>query len=222
MAMQEQTQLIKRYKPNSMKLPKSYFENLSAAKYREYLKLLPDMQQENTRSLLTLILTFAALSFFGIFAINPTLSTIADLKKQLTDDTDVDQQLKTKIDNLSSLEQQYNQLGSNLTNIYSAVPQDADAPLLSAQVAAVGQKHNLTITSYRVDEVQLAATPKIAKTQSFTFTLQAQGDYNDMLSFSTELATLSRLITVESMEIGRDSQTNNLTLTLRGREYFKQ
>ena len=119
-----------------MKLPKSYFENLSATKYREYLKLLPNMQQETARSFVTLILTFAALTFFGIFAINPTLTTIADLKKQLADDTDVDLQLKTKINNLSSLQQQYNQLGSNLTNILSAVPQNADAPFLSAQIAA--------------------------------------------------------------------------------------
>ena len=104
-----------------MRLPKSYFENLSATKYREYLKLLPNMQQDTPQSFVTLLLTFAALSFFGIFAINPTLTTIADLKKQLADDTAVDQQLKTKISNLSSLQQQYNQLGSNLTNILPEV-----------------------------------------------------------------------------------------------------
>ncbi|SRR6266568_3480969 len=205
-----------------MKLPKSYFENLSATKYREYLKLLPNIQQETTRSFITLILTFAALSFFGIFAINPTLTTIADLKKQLADDTAVDQQLKTKINNLSSLEQQYNQLGSNLTNIFSAIPQNADAPLLSAEVAALAQKHNLTLSTYHVDEVQLASSRKNVKTQSFIFTLQAQGDYNDMLAFSTELDKLNRIVTIESMDIGRDAQTNNLTLTLRGRQYFKQ
>jgi Tfp pilus assembly protein PilO len=205
-----------------MKLPKSYFESLSATKYREYLKLLPQMQQEHAQYLMTLILTFAALCFFGIFAINPTLTTIADLKKQLADDTEVNQELQTKINNLSSLEQQYNQLGSNLTNILSAVPQNADAPILSAQIAALMQKHNLTATSYRVDEVLLASIPKLTKTQSFVFTLQAQGSYNDMLAFAAELDQLNRIITVEDMEIGRDSQTNNLTLTIRGREYFKQ
>jgi len=205
-----------------MKLPKSYFENLSATKYKEYLKLLPNMREEHAQSLMTLILTFAALCFFGIFAINPTLTTIADLKKQLADDTDVNQELQTKIDNLSSLDQQYNQLGSNLTNILSAVPQDADAPLLTAQIAALSQKHNLILTTYRIDEVELASLPKITKTQSFVFTLEAEGNYNDMLAFATELDQLNRIITVENMEIGRDSQTNNLELTLRGREYFKQ
>jgi Tfp pilus assembly protein PilO len=205
-----------------MKLPKGYFESLSASKYREYLKLLPNMQQETTRSFVTLALTFFALSFFGIFAINPTLTTIADLKKQLADDQMVDQQLQTKIDNLSSLQQKYNQLGVNLTNIFAAVPQNADISLLSAQISALAQKHTLQVTAYRVDAVQLAINPKNPKVQSFVFTLQAQGNYNDMMAFTKELAQLSRLVTIESMEIGRDSQTNALVLTVQGRTYFKQ
>ena len=205
-----------------MKLPKNYFDSLSATKYREYLKLLPNMQQETTRSFVTLALTFGALSFFGIFAINPTLSTITDLQRQLSDDQLVDQQLKTKINNLSSLEQQYNQLGSNLTNIYAAVPQDADVSLLSGQIAALAKKRNLSNTTYRVAEIQLANNPKTLKVQSFIFTLQAQGKYTDLLAFSSELPKLSRLITVESIEMGRDSQSENLVLTLRGRQYFKQ
>lgn len=204
-----------------MKLPKSYFENLTASRYREYLKLLPDMQRENTRSFFTLILTFAALSFFGIFAINPTLTTIANLKKEIADDTLVNNQLTTKIQNLSTLEQLYDQLGSNLTNIYNAVPQNPDAPLVTAQVYALAQKHNLTITTYRIDEVQLASEPPATTDQSYIFTLQAGGNYTDMIAFATELSQLDRIITVESMEIGRDSQTNALTLTLRGRQYYK-
>lgn len=205
-----------------MKLPKSYFDNLSATKYREYLKLLPNMGKETTNYFVTLALTFGALSFFGIFAINPTLSTIFDLRKQLADDTSVNQQLQTKIDNLSSLEQQYNELGPNLTNIYNAIPQNPDAPLLSAQIAAVAQKHNLTITNYQVAEVQLASSAKNSQMQSFVFILQAEGNYNDMMAFSSELASLTRIITVESIEVGRNAQDNNLLLTLRGRQYFKQ
>lgn len=205
-----------------MKLPKSYFESLSAAKYREYLKLLPNMHEETMRSFMTLALTFGALSFFGVFAINPTLSTIVDLKKQVADNKAVDQQLTTKINNLSSLQQQYNQLGPALTNVYTAVPKSAEVPLLSAQIAALAKKNTLAITTYRVAQVQLATKQPNTKTQSFIFTLQATGNYNNMLTFSSELANLDRIITVESMEIGRDSKTNDLVVTIRGRQYFKQ
>src|SRR4051794_1976618 len=97
-----------------MKLPKNYFENLTAAKYREYLKLLPSIHDERTQLITMLIFTFVALSFFGLFAINPTLSTIVELKKELSDSQFVDQQLTNKINNLESLQQRYNLLGPDL------------------------------------------------------------------------------------------------------------
>ncbi len=205
-----------------MKLPKSYFENLSATKYREYLKLLPNMEKENTRAFVTIGLTFAALIFFGIFAINPTLTTIAELQKELEDNQMVDQQLTAKINNLSLLQQQYNLLEKDLPVVYDAIPKTAEAPLLSAQIESLAKKHNLTITTYRIAEVQLASNKqKLTKTSSFTFTLEAEGNYQNMINFSTDLAELSRIVTVESMSIGRDSKTNDLLLSLRGRQYFK-
>ncbi|MBA3723615.1 MAG: type 4a pilus biogenesis protein PilO [Candidatus Levybacteria bacterium] len=204
-----------------MKLPKSYFENLSAAKYREYLKLLPSMEQENTTIFVAIALTLAALSFFGIFAINPTLTTIAELQKELADNEAVEEQLTTKINNLSSLQQQYNVLEKDLPIIYAAIPTSADAPLLSAQVEALAQQNNVTISTFRVAEVQLASNQPSTKTLSYIFTLQAEGAYQNMIDFSASLSRLSRVITVESMSIGRDTKTNDLILTLRGRQYFK-
>ena len=65
-----------------MKLPKNYFESLSITKYREYLKLLPATKRENTKAITMLIFTFISLSVLGLFAINPTLSTIIELQKQ--------------------------------------------------------------------------------------------------------------------------------------------
>lgn len=205
-----------------MRLPKSYFENLSAAKYREYLKLLPSIEKENTRIFVTLALTFGALIFFGIFAINPTLTTIAELQKELEDNIAVEQQLRTKLENLSSLQSQFTQIEPDLSYLYSAVPKTAEAPLLSAQIAALAQKQNLNVTAYRVAEVQLVSQNLApTKTTSFIFTIQAEGTYENMITFSSSLAQLERVVTVESMSIGRDTKTNNLLLTLRGRQYFK-
>lgn len=204
-----------------MKLPKNYFENLSATKYREYLKILPNVEHDHTHAFIMLALTFASLSFFGLFAINPTLSTIANLKKQVADNKQVDKELSAKIRNLSALQQEYNVMDTDLINIYNAVPKSAEVPLLSAQIASLAKKHSINLTTYRVAEVQLVNNKPLKKTSSFIFTLQAQGDYNNMLTFSKELANISRLVTVESMEIGRDQKTDNLVLTLRGRQYFK-
>lgn len=218
-----------------MKLPKNYFENLTINKYREYLKLLPNMQEENTRIITTLILTFLAMSFFGIFAINPTLSTIVTLKKQLADSELVHEKLKTKINNLSSIQQQYTQLNSDLPVVFEAIPKVPHAPTLMGQIFALSKKTGVRTTSLTVSNIQLledkkasgSALPDPLRSEASqggqaNFSLQTQGQYEALMNFAKSLTQINRIISVDSMSIKRDPKSNTLTLDLSGRGYFKQ
>ncbi len=204
-----------------MKLPKPTNQQLSLAKYREYLKLLPPQEKENATMFIYIALTFGALAFFGLFAINPTITTIIKLQKELEENKQVSKQLQEKTQNMSNLHQQYSEIEPDLKYVYDAIPKTAEAPLLSAQIAALIKKHNLSVESYRVAQVELMKEKNIArKPTSFIFTLQTTGNYDQMLTFSHDLAKLSRIVTIESMSIGRDIRENNLVLTIRGRQYF--
>lgn len=208
-----------------MKLPKNYFENLSTTKYREYLKLLPNMQKENTRIITMLIFTFLALSVLGLFAINPTLATIIELHKQLEESKFVHEQLTTKINNLSNLQQQYTTLSDELVYVYDAIPQNALAPTLVGQLNNLGQSENVQITSIRISPVILSDTkaPKAIRTHySFTFTLEAKGNYEDLIRFTESLTLFNRIVTIETVGITRNQSDNSLKLTVQGREYFKK
>ena len=165
-----------------MNIPKNYFENLSVGRYREYLKLLPIIKHENTRIITTLILTFASLSFFGIFAINPTLSTIITLKKQLSDSQLVDEKLVTKINNLSSLQQQYSQLSPDLPTVLNAIPQSAQVPTLMGQVFAISKQLNVQIISLAVSDAQL--TGGNPTQTAYPFSLKANDAYEALISFN--------------------------------------
>lgn len=205
-----------------MKLPKNYFESLSISKYREYLKLLPSMKKENTKAITMIIFTFVGLSFLGIFAINPTLTTIVELNKQLEDSEFVHQQLTTKMNNLSSLQQQYTLLENDLPFIYAAIPQNANAPTLVGQIAALAENHTIKINSLQVSEVTLSPT-KLSqqKGESFTFTLDAEGEYDNMMEFAAALANFKRIVTIESIGLTKDQRRDVIVLTIKGKEYFK-
>lgn len=206
-----------------MKLPKNYFSNLSPSKYREYLKLLPPgIQNYNTKAVTALILTFIAMAFFGIFAINPTLSTIITLKRQLVDSRLVHEKLQTKIRNLSSLQQQYNTLTPDLPIVFNAIPQSPNAPSLIGQIIAQSQKNNTQVVSFRASEMDLSDNQKTASASSFIFFVQAQGSYDNLINFSRSVAKLSRIMTIESMTINKDVKQNILILGLSGRGYHKK
>ena len=204
-----------------MKLPQQYFANLTAGKYREYLKLLPNMQQENTRIITTLILTFVAMSFFGIFAINPTLSTIINLKKQLSDSTLVNKKLDEKISNLSSLQQQYTALGPDLPFVLSAIPQRAEAPTLLGQIYGLGQQSNVKVDSFSIADIQLLGDDSNLN-NSYTFTLQVAGSYENLIGFTKDLASFDRAVSVESVAISKDSKKDELFMNIEGRAFFQK
>lgn len=250
-----------------MKLPRAYFNNLTASRYREYLKLLPDIQKENTRAVVTLIFTFFAMSFFGIFAINPTLSTIVTLKKQLADSQLVHDNLKTKISNLSVLQQQYAQLNADLPIVFEAIPEEARATSLLGQIMGLAKEKRVVIVSLGTAKISLLESaqnpttppsdatgpesgssgegaivapgttadlptgglsqPGIALADesaklSYTFSLKAQGAYEDLIAYAKSLTQLGRIISVESISINKDPKENVLVLDIEGRAYYQK
>jgi len=207
-----------------MKLPKNYFDNLSRDKFREYLKLLPNMKNERTKAITMLIFTFIALSILGIFAINPTLSTIIDLKKQLDDDEFVHQQLTTKMNNLSSLQLQYNELSNDLPVVYDAIPDNAKVTFLLGQVETIAKRSNIQLQFIRVSEVPLgdAKQKKNLSNADFEFSLQGTGTYDDMLVFAESLTNFNRIVTIKTFSVFKDSKDGSLLIGITGRGYFNK
>lgn len=206
-----------------IRLPKNFFANLSLVQYREYLKLLPKLKDEKAIAYTWLAFTLAALSFFGIFAINPTLSTIAELNKKLDDMQFVYQKYITKAKNLSILQDAYRSLSLDLPVVADAMPQKPEVPKLVAQMNTLLSRSNLQATSLKTMGVEITPERQLSNNDasSFAFTLQASGAYDDILSFVQSATHADRLITIETISISKDAKKNVLFLDLRGRGYFK-
>jgi Tfp pilus assembly protein PilO len=204
-----------------MKLPKHFFDNLSAERYRAYLKLLPDMHNERVQQYMMLSFTLAALSFFGIFAINPTLTTVVDLKKQIEDDKYIVLQLNTKLANISTLINKYDLLAADLPYVYAAFPQSPQVSPFLGKVYALTQRDNLSVRLLHAYQVELSPPAKAPLgSSSFVFSLEAVGTYDNMIQFALDLVHLDRVVTVELFSVSKDAKQEELTLNLRGREYF--
>lgn len=206
-----------------IRLPKNFFMNLSPIQYREYLKLLPKLKDEKAQYYTMLAFTLAAMSFFGIFAINPTLSTITELKRKLVDFQFVYEKYITKAQNLSKLQDAYSSLSGDLHIVADAMPQNPEAPKLVAQVNSLLSRSHLQSASLKTLGVEITPERQLSsnKASSFAFTLQASGAYDDILSFIQSVTHANRLITIDSISISKDGKKNTLLLDLRGRGYFK-
>ena len=184
---------------------------------------MPDLKEERVQKFTTLILTLVALSFFGLFAISPTLSTIAKLQKELADNKYVDQQLKTKINNLSILQGQYTTLQGDLPVVLSAIPKNPEAPLLTAQVHAVAQNAGLNPISFQVYQVTadgVGANPE--KYISFLFGLSADGNFESIKNFLSSIINIDRVISIDTIYINKKSGEDLLRLNFKGEAYSKK
>ena len=190
----------------------------------QYFENVIDLKNKRTVQFTYLVLTIMALTFFGVFAINPTLSTIAKLHKELADNQFVDDQLGRKIQNLSSLQQSYATTQDDLPIIESSVPKNPQAPILLAQAQSVAKESNITLISTQVFPVELNQNSKINKNYStFSFILLGQGTISDISDFVDRLSKIQRVISLDQINLTKKADSSDmLQISIRGSAYFKQ
>lgn len=202
---------------------RDFLKNLQKNKY---LQLLPLFKEEKAQKFITLALTLFTLSFFGIFAIGPTFSTISKLNKELEDNRFIDEQLKQKINNLSILQEKYAGLQNDLPEIFSAVPKNPDAPIFAGQVETVARNSNIKILGLQVYEVEAVSQSRNNKKYtSFNYNLSAEGNYSNISQFINSLIRMQRITTVDTITVtntSKDLSENKLRLTIKGSSYFKK
>lgn len=207
----------------------SFLAGLSRKRYLEVLRSLPTLQKERAKEYGTLILTFFALSTFSIFAINPTLSTITDLRKQLADNKAADTALKTKIKNLTTLQQIYTTITPDLIYIDAAIPKSPNAIELLGKIQGLGQRANVSILALQVSDVALYAPKKTAPTKkgkamqtpSFDFLVRIQGTNEQILSFLSSFISFDRITTIDSLTVTTNTkQGTEPVLTIRAKAYY--
>lgn len=199
----------------------SLFKNLQKKKF---LEMLPDFKEERMQKFTTLVFTITALSFFGLFAISPTLSTIANLNKQLSDNKLVDQQLQDKINNLYLLQQKYSQLTPNLPYVLDSFPKNPQVPLLVAQLQSLAQSSNITITSLQTFEVEIPNfSVSTKKYYAFSFSISAGGSYENLSTFINSVVKMQRIVSINTLSLTRNTGEGPSTqLNFKGTAYFKQ
>ncbi len=194
-------------------------KGIKKEQYEKYLELLPDFKQEKAQKYATIVLTLSASIILGVFAINPTLSTIANLQKQIDDSNFVIQKLQQKISNLASLQQQYGTLQPDLQTVRDAIPTTIQIPIFLAQIQSIAKDSSLTLTSFQTLGVN-ASGQSGQRVSSFDFSMSADGDYQSILNFLDKVVNFQRVIAIKDIILS--TKNNTLALTLKGTVFFKE
>lgn len=186
---------------------------------------LPYLTPEKSQKFFGLVLTLCALSFFGFFAIKPTISTILKLRKELSDNQFVLKQLETKIKNLTGLRKQYFNLQNDLPIVNNAITIQPDAPILFAQIQSIAQTSNIAIKKLQNFEVEIIKDGKSTSKNyySYNFTVAGSGSFENISKFIQTLTDMERVVNIDTFSINdiTDQNRQSLEFDIQGTAFFK-
>lgn len=195
-------------------------------RYRRYfLDIGQFYKKKKVRVYTEIVLSLLTVSFFLVFAIKPTLTTIAGLVKTIEDQKLVSKTLAEKINALGLAQTEYNLVTNDIYLIDEALPKDSQISLLVKQLEVLARRSEITIETIRFDQVYLKGISSSTKetVPSVNFSFAASGEYQNLKLFLKSLSSLRRIIQVESFafKTGK-AESLLLTLSLNGKAYFME
>lgn len=150
-----------------------------------------------------LLVTLAAILFFAVFAIRPTLLTMSDLIKEIEDKERLEQALNLKIAALSTAQGEYLQLESRLPVLDEAIPTNPEVIDTLKILEKIASDRGLVISALNVGNLPAEADPNTPfsemSQQSMPISLTVAGDYPTIRQFVEDLRAARRSFVVDSV-----------------------
>lgn len=199
----------------------SYNYKTELHRYRRYYQSIGEfVSKPQAHAFTTTIFSFLAVSLFGWYAIRPTLQTILYLRREIEDNKKVNQQMEEKIGKLIEAQATYQSVQDLIPYVSQALPETADA------LSALGQIRNIVLVrGASISAITISSTPLLSKNQSspnqqaaLTKTLPSrtakpvqlsvvlQGTYETLEGVITDIVSIRRLMTVESLNFTLDTE----------------
>ena len=181
---------------------------------KTYKKITPFMESKKTASYFALSLSLFTLSFFGIFAIRPTLITAISLTKQVSDLRILYLQYENKIGSLIRAQGEYEQIRNDVHLIDESLPDNPAFSKLAQTIEKFAKQESFTINQLQIDPLPISMTQPKGKLYEYGFTLVGIGKYSSISSFLNHIVNWKRIINIKSMEFAQTGGTSSATLRL--------
>ena len=196
-------------------------------RYKEYFLnvLTIYKQKEDLRMFLEILLSLATVSFFGAFALRPTLVTIAALLTEINSKEEIVAKLDTKIQNLSLATSLMESEATRLPFIENAVPASASPETLVRQVEGLAAKNGINLLGVSLGQVTLVGEVKKAPPEEgvtplpedalgISFSISLSGNYPEILGFLADLEKLRRPLAIDTTGITTTEREEGKTLVI--------
>lgn len=185
---------------------------LNSARYQHYYRQIWKFyQRPSVKVSLALLLTVFTILIFAVFAIRPTLTTIAELIREIEDQEVVLEKMETKAAALAQARQVYTQQQPGIERLHVAVPDTIELQKLITYVEQTAATHQVVISQLSLRD--LVYEPPIFEEDTLVevpFSVSMEADYQTLYAFLTDILQLPRYIVLNSLSFadGRESASS--------------
>lgn len=190
---------------------------------RMHRRIIPFINNKKSASYFTLTLSLFSLSFFGLFAIRPTIITAISLFKSVSDLKRLNLDYENKISSLVRGQAEYEQIRENIPLVETAIPSTSSFHKLISALENFAARSDLTINQLQVESVPVSKQPASGKLQKFGFSLITIGTYPNISSYLSHLLNWKRLVTINTLDFAGEGSTQSgiLRVTIKGQAYYE-
>jgi Tfp pilus assembly protein PilO len=191
--------------------------------HRAYRSFSPIVKSKKTISYIAVTLSLFSLSFFGIFAIRPTLITAVSLMKNVADLKRLDLEYEDKISSVIRAQSEYEKIRDKIPLIHAALPQYSAFPVLTKALEDYSLRSGISISQLQIEGAPISKRPHTGAVQQFAFNLIGFGDYSSVITFVQHLTNWKRIVTIDSIELSQagSTESGSLRMSLKGTTYYE-
>lgn len=190
---------------------------MASKKQKDLAKTLAKFYRKPvTKVSLELFFSLFAIMFFTIFAIKPTLETIAGLIQEIEEKEQLDEQLQRKIAALSTAQDEYERLAPKIEFLDQAIPTQPQLVYSLKIIERAAAENNVVISSARLPEIpeekELNAISNSLERLDLYLNVRILGDYPSMRDFVNTLQGYRRTFVVEEVSFSVEDRVSSRQL----------
>lgn len=191
---------------------------------RYYVYVRPIIRSKFAKTYSSLIFSIITISIFSYYAIRPTVTTILSLQKSIEEQTAILNKVQEKGRSLSTGKSNYANIEPGVKEkINNLVPDDPALAQLINSLTFVAESAEASVSGLQFQQVELE-NKKIqinrdAPLSQVEFTLNTQGNFQNLMKLLTALKKSDRLVTIISVNFVQPADAN-LIMTVNGKAYY--
>jgi len=193
-------------------------------------------ERQDVKTYLEILLSLATVSAFAIFALRPTLLTIAGLLKDIQSKEETIATMDAKTEDLAQANSLYTSYKEKIVLLSESIPDESEPEVLIRQLEGLVAKHPASVNSVGIDNVLLvgkqiaspqAPTRNAKNTSTFpanatpvAFSINFTGNYSVLADLISDLEKMRRPTSIDTLNFTLKQQKNEedqLILTINGR-----